>query len=80
MRCLFEGIPAREPCDVDGLSMEGWLGLWSECFANVQGSLVRMAWPDGRSLVEQPSLGVEMFDLITGEAMKKQEAERKSAE
>ena len=64
---------------MDGLSVADWLSLWLHSVANVQGSLVRLAWPDGKSLLEQPALAVEMFALITDEARKEQEAERQRA-
>lgn len=66
----------REPCEVDGRPVSDWLGLWAHCHANIWGSLVRLAWPDGRSLLEQPALLVAMFDLIREEAVKEMEAQQ----
>lgn len=45
------------------------------------GGYVRTAWPDGRSLLEQPAIVVEVFSIITklvyDEMKRQQEATKK---
>lgn len=31
---------------------------------------MRLAWPDGKSLIEQPAITVTVFDMITEQAIK----------
>lgn len=57
--------------------MSSWVRLWSTCHAFVQGAPVRLAWPDGRSTLEQPAITVLMFDLIQGEFAMELEAKVK---
>lgn len=35
---------------------------------------MRLCWPDGKSLLEQPAIVVEVFDMLTAEAVKAGEA------
>jgi hypothetical protein len=45
--------------------VSGWIELWTWCHAPGFAGPVRTAWPDGRSLLEQPAVVVRVFDLIT---------------
>jgi hypothetical protein len=50
---------------VGGLSIPAWVMLWNECHSvNGVGGVVRTAWPDGGSLLQQSALTVEVFGLI----------------
>lgn len=31
---------------------------------------MRLAWPDGKSLIEQPAITVAVFDMITDQSIK----------
>lgn len=35
---------------------------------------MRVAWPDGRALLEQPAITVAVFDMITDQSMKSAKA------
>jgi hypothetical protein len=45
----------------------------------VMGSPLRMAWPDGRPLLEQPAIVVSVFSVIAEEIAKEQKAESERA-
>lgn len=38
---------------------------------------MRLCWPDGKSLIEQPGIVVRMFDMITDQSIKAAEGRRK---
>jgi hypothetical protein len=38
------------------------------------GGPVRIAWPDGKSLLEQPAITVSVFDMITDQQLKASKA------
>lgn len=42
-----------------------WLELYSLCYEGTR----RVAWPDGKSLIEQPTIVVSMFTLILEQVM-----------
>lgn len=50
--------------------MPEWALMYSNCISVVQGSIMQWAWPDGRSLVEQPALTVELFAIMRDEFSK----------
>jgi hypothetical protein len=50
--------------------MEGWLTLWQGCHVPGFGSAVRTAWPDGKSLIEQPAITIAVFDMISNQQTK----------
>jgi hypothetical protein len=31
---------------------------------------MRLCWPDGKSLIEQPAIAVSVFDMITDQSLK----------
>lgn len=37
---------------------------------------MRLCWPDGKSLLEQPGITVRMFDMISSQSMKATEGRR----
>jgi len=53
-----------------GLLVSQWIDLWQ--FTHDRG--MRIEWPDGGCLMDQPSIGVRMLDLV-GEQLLKQEAQ-----
>jgi len=59
-----------------GLSIGQWMALWGKCHAWVMGCPMRLQWPDGGSLMDQPALTVEMFELIESEWLEELEAQR----
>jgi hypothetical protein len=65
--------------DVGGLSLRDWLHLYGLCYTgNGMGVIVRIAWPDGRSLVEQPALAVTVLE--TAHASQQAEWNRQAQE
>lgn len=66
---LLEGVSVFDVDPMDGgLSVRGWLQLWDACHTAGYAGPQLVAWPDGRPLIDQPRLTVEMFALV-GEAM-----------
>lgn len=57
-----------------GLSVSKWLQLWSHIYQPTGFGWVRMEWPDGGSLIEQPAIGVAMLELVGDEFMKEARA------
>lgn len=55
---------------VEGLVIESWVALWLRSHAVHEGGTTLLAWPDGRSLIEQPAIVVSMFALIEDEVRK----------
>lgn len=49
---------------MDNLLVSEWVTLWLACHSVVDGSPVRVAFPDGRSLERQDALLVMMFREI----------------
>ena len=62
MRRMAEPLDPME----GGLSIDAWMALWLNCHAVTGMGTWQQAWPDGRPLVEQPMIAVEMFSLIRG--------------
>jgi hypothetical protein len=60
-----------------GLSIATWLRLW--CLINQPTGFgwMQTEWPDGGSLLDQPAIALDMFDIVGYEFMK--EAQAKSA-
>jgi len=51
-----------------GLGLDTWLALWQMCHEGTGlGIARRVEWPDGRALIYQPAIVVEMFVLISDE-------------
>lgn len=46
------------------------MALWHGCHAPGFGSPVRIAWPDGKSLIEQPAITIAVFDMISDQQTK----------
>jgi hypothetical protein len=67
VRRLAQGAPQlaepQDPLD-GGLSIVDWCRLWKMCHAVTGNGIWLIQWPDGRSLLEQPSLLLEMFEII----------------
>jgi hypothetical protein len=53
-----------------GLTVRQWMELWM--YTHDRGR--RTEWPDGRSLLEQPAIGVHMLDLVGEEMLKEAQA------
>jgi len=64
---------------VGELSVEAWVALWFACHSFIQGSPLRVEFPDGRPLDEQPALLVTMFSIVEGEFAKESEAQMRNA-
>lgn len=45
---------------VGGLTESAWIELWVLCYEGAK----RIAWPDNRSLLQQPSIVVHMLSLV----------------
>jgi hypothetical protein len=66
------GLPLlREPVDPmeGGLSVVAWAALWQQCHATTGMGAWRTEWPDGKSVLEQSSITVDVFGLITSMAL-----------
>lgn len=61
-----------------GLTCAGWLRVYGLCHSSGFSGPELRAWPDGRSLVEQPWLVVETFEVIAGQMVAEAESRRKS--
>lgn len=55
-----------------GLSERAWLELWFGCHTAGFGGASRLAWPDGKSLIEQPAITVKVFEMISDQMQKKE--------
>ena len=61
----FEGVTVFDADPMDGgFSIEAWLRLWNACHEAGASGPRMVAWPDGKSLMEQPAIVVDVFDLI----------------
>jgi len=59
-----------------GLWPDDWWFLFMQSHApNGMGGLARIAWPDGRSTLEQPALVVNLFTLMRERLLKHMERE-----
>ena len=77
MRAAMGSSIEVEPVAVGGLPVGVWLDLHDGCTeVDGLGGLRLRAWPDGRSLLEQPSVTVEMFKLIDAEVRRAAEDAR----
>ena len=58
---------ARRPerVKVGGLTADTWLSLWMGCHVGGFSGAMRVDWPDGRPLTEQPCLTVRVFGVIS---------------
>lgn len=73
VRRLLGGLADPEKPVIGDLATTQWVALWQQCHGFVQGSPVRVAFPDGRPLNSQPALLVNMFTLIHEEWAKELE-------
>ena len=48
-----------------GLNAVAWAELWRQCHATSGFGVWRTDWPDGCATLEQPSITVDVFNLIT---------------
>lgn len=48
--------------------------LWQDCHTSGFGGPVRIAWPDGRSLLEQPAITVKVFEMISDQSTRSAKA------
>lgn len=48
-----------------GLAIGAWLALWRQSYALTAQGIWRSHWPSDSCTLEQPSITVSMFDLIT---------------
>lgn len=62
---------------IAGLSERAWMELWFGCHTGGFSGAMRLAWPDGKSLIEQPAITVKVFEMISDQMQKsaKQEAQ-----
>lgn len=67
---LLAGVTVGEAHHEGGLSMGQWLALFVPCINIIEGSVARAAWPDGKALLDQPALTVEMFSIMHTELAK----------
>lgn len=68
---LAAGVTVFDPDPMEGgLSISQWMELWS--YTHEGGR--RTEWPDGRSLMEQPSIAVKMLDLVGEQILKEAQA------
>ena len=61
---------------VGGFTVDAWLQMWFGSHAMTQVGMQRVAWPDGRSLLEQPAIVVSVFSVIS--SLVSAEADRKT--
>jgi hypothetical protein len=50
------------------------MALWHGCHVAGFAGAQRIAWPDGKSLLEQPAITVAVFDMISDQQMKSAKA------
>jgi len=48
-----------------GLAIGAWMALWVQCYAVTAHGIWRTHWPSAACTLEQPSITVAVFDLIT---------------
>jgi hypothetical protein len=78
-RRLAAGVQVFDEDPMEGgISIPQWMKLWARTSQPTGFGWARTEWPDGRSLLEQPAIAVEMLDLVGDEFLK--EAQAKSAE
>ena len=62
----LDGVTVFDDDPMDGgVSVEVWTRLWNACHEPGFSGLRFVAWPDGKALLEQPAIVVEMFDVLT---------------
>lgn len=61
----------KDPMD-GGLQVSHWMQLWQHTHDDWR----RTAWPDGRSLIEQAMIAVNLFDIVGAEIIKEATARR----
>lgn len=67
-------LPTQWRIGIAGLTEKSWLLLWRECHTGGMGGPMRLCWPDGKSLLEQPAIVVNVFAMISDQASKASEA------
>lgn len=61
---MLRGVARARAVEVGGLEA----GVWFKMYAHTHHGMELIAWPDGRSYLEQSNMLVEVFDLIEAEA------------
>lgn len=56
-----------EDFNVGGLPDSQWFDMFHACHDNIQGSIVRMTWPDGDPYTKQENLLVQVFQVMRSE-------------
>ena len=54
-----------------------WWDAWCACHTYREGTILRLEWPAGGSYAEQENIVVEVFSIITYEALADMERRRK---
>jgi len=62
---------------IAGLNCSTWIELWNGCHTSGFAGPMRLCWPDGKSLIEQPAITVRMFEMITDQSVKAAEGRHK---
>lgn len=63
----------EDPMEGD-ISVGKWLQVWSQIYQPTGFGWMRLEWPDGQCLLEQPAIAIEMLDLVGDEFMKEAQA------
>jgi hypothetical protein len=68
---LAAGVTVHDDDPMDGgLLVSQWINLWQSTNQPTGYGFMRIEWPDGNSLIEQPALGVHMLELVGDQIMK----------
>lgn len=72
---LASGVTVHDKDPMEGgLSVPQWMQIWQNTNQPTGFGFSRIEWPDGRSLLEQPAIGVEMLELVGEQIMKEAQA------
>ena len=61
---IITGMSSFRPVDVAGIDVSFWVDLFNGCHTKGGFGAMQIAWPDGRSYLEQDNITVQMFRMI----------------
>lgn len=73
---LSAGVKVHDEDPMEGgISVANWLRLWVQINQPTGFGWMRIEWPDGGCLLDQPAIAIEMLDLVGEQFMKEAQAQ-----